>query len=250
LSLLAAARDDGPLLCVIDDAHWLDEASAGALAFAARRLEAEGVAMLFAARGRGFRSQGIPELELGGLDAVAAAALLDHDANVRISPEVAEELVTATGGNPLALLELLRRLSGAQLQGAEPLPHPVPVGESLETAFAVQARNLSETARRALVLAATADTRAMRVPPARAVSRLSPSDGGGTPGGTPGARRGLRGRRQVRGTAGLALGCRKRRARRRCGGAARESGRGSKRPARSCGGGGDARAGRAADARE
>ena len=72
LSLLAAARDDGPLLCVIDDAHWLDEASAGALAFAARRLEAEGVVMLFAARGHGFRTRGIPELELGGLDAESA----------------------------------------------------------------------------------------------------------------------------------------------------------------------------------
>lgn len=163
LSLLAAARDDGPLLCVIDDAHWLDEASAGALAFAARRLEAEGVVMLFAARGQGFRATGIPELELGGLDAEAAVVLLDQDANVRVSPGVAEELVAATGGNPLALLDLPRRLTGEQLQGAEPLPHPVPVGEGLEAVFAAQARSLSEGARRALVLAATADTRAMRV---------------------------------------------------------------------------------------
>ena len=163
LSLLAAASDDGPLLCVVDDAHWLDEASAGALAFAARRLEAEGVVMLFAARAQGFRARGIPELELGGLDAEAAVALLDHDGNVRVSPEVAEALVTATGGNPLALLELRRRLSVEQLQGAEPLPHPVPVGESLETVFATHARGLSEEARRALVIAATADTRAMRV---------------------------------------------------------------------------------------
>jgi DNA-binding NarL/FixJ family response regulator len=163
LSLLAAARDDGPLLCVIDDAHWLDEASAGALAFAARRLEAEGVVMLFAARGQAFRATGIPELELAGLDAEAAFALLDHGADVRVSPEVAEELVAATGGNPLALLDLPRRLTGEQLQGAEALPHPVPVGESLETVFAAQARTLSEAARRALVLAATADTRAMRV---------------------------------------------------------------------------------------
>ena len=82
---------------------------------------------------------------------------------MRVSPEVAEELVAATGGNPLALLDLPRRLSGEQLQGGEPLPHPVPVGESLETVFAAQARSLSEEARRALVLAATADTRAMRV---------------------------------------------------------------------------------------
>ena len=82
---------------------------------------------------------------------------------MRVSPELAEELVAATGGNPLALLDLPRRLSGEQLQGAEPLPHPVPVDESLESVFAAQARSLSEEARRALVLAATADTRAMRV---------------------------------------------------------------------------------------
>ena len=163
LSLLASAKEDGPLLCMIDDAHWLDEASAGALAFAARRLDAEGVVMLFAARGEGFRTRGIPELELGGLDAKAAVVLLDHDANVRVSLELAEELVAATGGNPLALLELPRRLTGEQLQGGEPLPHPVPVGESLEHVFAAQARSLSEEARRALVITATADTRAMRV---------------------------------------------------------------------------------------
>jgi DNA-binding CsgD family transcriptional regulator len=89
--------------------------------------------------------------------------LLLDDANVRVSPEIAGELVAATGGNPLALLDIPRRLSGEQLQGVEPLPHPVPVGASLETVFAAQARSLSEEARRALVLAATADTRAMRV---------------------------------------------------------------------------------------
>ncbi len=163
LSLLAVARDEGPLLCAIDDAHWLDEASAGALAFAARRLEAEGVVMLFAVRGAGFRVPGIAELELSGLDPAAAVLLLDHDASVRVSPEVAKELVAATGGNPLALLELPRRLSEEQLRGAVPLPHPLPVGESLESVFATQARDLSDEARRALVLAATADTRAMRV---------------------------------------------------------------------------------------
>lgn len=163
LSLLAAARDEGVLLCAIDDAHWLDESSAGALAFAARRLEAEGVVMLFAVRGPAFRVPGIEELELSGLGPEAAVALLGHDASVRVSPEVAEELVAATGGNPLALLELPRRLSEEQLRGAVPLPHPLPVGERLESVFATQAQDLSEEARRALVLAATADTRAMRV---------------------------------------------------------------------------------------
>ena len=161
LSLLAAAADAGRLLCVIDDAHWLDHASADALTFAARRLEAEGVVLLFAARGGepAFRTTGIPELELTGLPAEAAAALFDQP----VSTSVAGELVAATAGNPLALLDLARRLTHAQLTGAEPLPHPLPVADDLEAAFAKLAAPLSEDAKRALVIAATADTRAMRV---------------------------------------------------------------------------------------
>ena len=166
LSLLAAARDERPLLCVVDDAHWLDEASADALTFAARRLEAEGVAMLFTARqdtDRDFRGTGIPELRLAGLAADAAAALLELEAGAPVSPPVAEELAAATAGNPLALVDLARRLTRDQLAGIEQLPHPLPLGAGLEAAFARQAINLSEEGRRALVIAATADTRAMRV---------------------------------------------------------------------------------------
>jgi len=168
LSLLAAARDERLLLCVVDDAHWLDEVSADALTFAARRLEAEGVAMLFAARRDadrrlGFRGGGIPELELGGLAADLAAELLGLEAEAPVSPLVAAEVAVATGGNPLALVDLARRLTRAQLAGEKPLPHPLPLREGLEAAFAQQATRLSDEARRALVIAATADTRAMRV---------------------------------------------------------------------------------------
>jgi DNA-binding CsgD family transcriptional regulator len=162
LSLLAAAAGDGPLLCVVDDAQWLDAATAAALVFAARRLEAEGLVMLFAARGDGFRAPGLDELELAGLDEAAAVALLDEQSG-SIERGVAAGLAAATGGNPLALRELAGLLTPAQLRGAEPLPHPLPVGPRLETIYAATARSLSDDARRALVIAATADTRSMRV---------------------------------------------------------------------------------------
>ena len=89
LSLLSEAAEDGPLLCLVDDAHWLDDASAESLVFAGRRLEAEGVAMLFAARDgevRSLEGPGLPELPLDGLDADAAAALLDEHAGVALAP--------------------------------------------------------------------------------------------------------------------------------------------------------------------
>jgi hypothetical protein len=96
LSLLAEAADDQPVLCLVDDAHWLDEASAGALVFVARRLEAEGIVMLFAARegeSRRFEAPGLPELRLGGPDAAAAEELIDHEVRDLTSPEVRARLV-------------------------------------------------------------------------------------------------------------------------------------------------------------
>jgi DNA-binding CsgD family transcriptional regulator len=166
LSLLAAARADAPLVCFVDDAHWLDQASADALTFTARRLEAEGIAMVFAARGApedGFRATGIPAIELHGLEVEAAAALIEQRLGTRPPGKVVEALVAATGGNPLALHELSARLTQEQLTGVEPLPHPLPVGAALRDAFAAQADELSKPARDALVLAATADTRTLRV---------------------------------------------------------------------------------------
>jgi predicted ATPase len=111
LSMLAEAAERQPVLGVVDDAHWLDEASTNALVFVARRLEAEGVVLLFAARDgdpRRFDAAGLPELEVGGLDRVAVAALLAARAPVSVAPEVRDRLVEETGGNPLALIELLR----------------------------------------------------------------------------------------------------------------------------------------------
>ena len=127
LSLLAEAAEQRPLLCLVDDAHWLDDASADALVFVARRLEAEGIVLLFAARegeAREFDAPELAELRLAGLDADAAAALLDRHAGIALLPETRTRLVEATGGHPLALLELPSTLSEAQLSGGEPLLTP------------------------------------------------------------------------------------------------------------------------------
>jgi len=91
LSVLTEAAEDGPVLCVVDDAHWLDDASADALLFAARRLQADRVALVFAARdadARTFRHDGVPALELGALDAAAAGALLVERAGHPVAKEV------------------------------------------------------------------------------------------------------------------------------------------------------------------
>jgi DNA-binding CsgD family transcriptional regulator len=155
LGLLAAAAEDRPLLVVADDAQWLDPASQEALLFATRRLYADRVVVLFGARdgeGRTFESPGIESLALEGLDRDAASRLLHHDATV--SDAVVERLVEATGGNPLALVELPRALTAAQLAGTEPLEEPLPAGTSVERAYARRADSLAEGPRRALLVAA------------------------------------------------------------------------------------------------
>jgi DNA-binding CsgD family transcriptional regulator len=161
LSLLAEAAERRPLLCLVDDAHWLDDASADALVFVARRLEAEGIVLLFAARegaARGFDAPALAELRLGGLDADAADALLDRHAGVALSPETRARLVEATGGHPLALLELPSTLSEAQLAGDEPLLTPLPVSARLERAFLARVRDLPTQTQTLLLVAAAEDT--------------------------------------------------------------------------------------------
>ena len=160
LSLLADAAEQRPLVCLVDDAHWLDRASADALVFAARRLGAEGIGLVFAARDaepRGFDAPGLPELRLGGLDSGAAARLLADAARAAPAAGVAAQLLVAAGGNPLALLELPAALSAAQLAGRSPLPDPLPVGAGVQRAFAERAGRLPAAARIMLLLLAAAD---------------------------------------------------------------------------------------------
>ncbi|TDD53959.1 helix-turn-helix transcriptional regulator [Saccharopolyspora elongata] len=149
LTLLGRLAAHRPLLCVIDDAHWLDGASAEALLFAARRLDGERVAVLFAARDSfapDFPAPGVPELRLGGLDEAAAADLLAADL-----PGLARAAILREArGNPLALLEIRRTGLGYD-PGAPPLRHPVQRG------FAARLAELPPRTRTLLLIAAAAD---------------------------------------------------------------------------------------------
>jgi DNA-binding CsgD family transcriptional regulator len=160
LSLLADAAEERPVLAVVDDAHWLDDASAAALLFAARRLQAERVALLFAARdgdARRFEAPDLPTVVLGGVTGADADALLAvHGGGV--DPGVRDQLVAGTGGNPLALVELAGVLTAEQLAGRAPLPTPLPLTGGVERAFGDRYRRLDEPAQRFLLLAAADDT--------------------------------------------------------------------------------------------
>ncbi len=161
LSLLADAAEERPVLVIADDAHWLDEASAAALLFVARRLQAERVALLFAARdgdASGFDAGELPSLTLGGLSGEAADQLLRSHAPGGVDAVVRDQLVTATEGNPLALGELTEVLSGDQLSGRAPLPEQLPLTGGVERAFLDRYRRLPEAAQRFLLVAAADDT--------------------------------------------------------------------------------------------
>jgi hypothetical protein len=128
LSLRGEAAEERPVLCLVDEAQWLDGSSAEALTFAARRFDAEGVVCLFAARDgdrRDFPAPGLPGLRLQGLGPEPAAALL-AGAGVDLPAEVVGRLVERTGGNPLALLELPGTLDPDQLAGRAPLEDVLP----------------------------------------------------------------------------------------------------------------------------
>ncbi len=160
LALIAVAADDQPVLCLIDDAQWIDGPSAGALAFTARRLCAERVTMLFAAHEddpRHFQAQGLPEMHLGSLPELAAGHLLDRAAP-GMAPAVRKRLLADAAGNPLALLELPGELTGAQLGGRAPLPQAIPLTPRLRRIFSGRVEALPAPTRLALLLAAADDT--------------------------------------------------------------------------------------------
>jgi predicted ATPase len=128
LSLLSGVAGERPLVCLVDDAQWLDRASAQALGFAARRLDADPVGLVFAAREPGADLAGLPELEVGGLQDDDARALLDSALPGPLDERVRDLIVAETGGNPLALLELPRGRTPAELAGglASWVRSPVP----------------------------------------------------------------------------------------------------------------------------
>ncbi|MET7951653.1 LuxR family transcriptional regulator [Micromonospora sp. NPDC005324] len=148
LSLLAALAEDGPLLCLVDDAHWLDTVSAEALLFAARRLHAEGVVMIFAARDGVFATPGLPELTVGVLPPAEAVLLLDP----QLSPGMRMRVLGEAQGNPLALIELPRVLQVDDAGG------PLPLTDRLQAAFNGQVDRLPAATRVLLLVAAVEDT--------------------------------------------------------------------------------------------
>jgi DNA-binding CsgD family transcriptional regulator len=161
LSLLSELAERQPVLCLVDDAHWLDSSSADALRFVARRLDAEGIVLLFAAREgevRAFEAADVPSLQLHGLDAEAAAELLTQRARAPTASTVCDRLVEQTRGNALALIELPAALTDAQLAGDEPLPEALPLTHQLESAFLERVRRLPDETQRLLLVIAADDS--------------------------------------------------------------------------------------------
>ena len=154
LSLLSEIAAEQPLICVVDDEQWLDRASAQALGFVARRLEAEPVGLIFAARVPGDEVAGLPELTVEGLGEGDARALLDSVLTGPLDVRVRDQIVAETRGNPLALLELPRGMTPVQLAGGFGLPGVIPLPSRIEESFRRQLDALPAGTRRLLQLAA------------------------------------------------------------------------------------------------
>jgi DNA-binding CsgD family transcriptional regulator/tetratricopeptide (TPR) repeat protein len=173
LGLLAEVACEKPLVCLVEDAQWLDRASAQILAFVARRLGAESVALIFAVReSSGDRDlSGLPELVLDGLGDADARALLVSVVGWPLDERVRDRIVAETHGNPLALLELPRGLTPAQLAGGFGLPSVAALPGRIEDSFARRLAPLPSATRRLLLLAA-AEPLGDSVLLARAADRL------------------------------------------------------------------------------
>src|SRR5215211_7797967 len=154
LGLLSEAAEPQPLLCVVDDAQWLDGASARALVFVARRLLAERIALAFATRDVGSGLARFPQLRVEPLGRRDARALLESVLAARLDESVLERIIAETGGNPLALLELPRGLTPAQLAGGFGLPAALPLSTGIEQSFTRRLARLPRDTRRLLLLAA------------------------------------------------------------------------------------------------
>jgi DNA-binding CsgD family transcriptional regulator len=154
LGLLAEAAEEQPLLCLVDDAQWLDSASAGTLAFVARRLLAERIALVFATRTSGDPLIDLPEVHVEALGRRDARALLESVLPARLDERVLDRIVSETRGNPLALLELPRGLTPTQLAGGFGLPQAVPVSAGIEESFMRRLPALPQEAHRLLLVAA------------------------------------------------------------------------------------------------
>ncbi|SEH48299.1 regulatory protein, luxR family [Mycolicibacterium rutilum] len=158
LNLFSLAAEQRPLVCLIDDEHWLDRASAQVLAFVARRLGAESVGLVLAAREPSDAVDGLPVLVVSGLRAVDARALLNAVLSEPLDDRVRDQIVAETGGNPLALLEIPRSLPAGELAGGFGLPAAVGISADMEQRFGHRIEALPAAARRLLLLAAAEPT--------------------------------------------------------------------------------------------
>jgi DNA-binding CsgD family transcriptional regulator len=157
LSLMAETSEAKPLLCVVDDAQWLDQASAQVLGFVGRRLLAEPIALVFAARtsaGGPDALADLPELRLGGLDGKSARALLATVIPGPLDDSVRARIIEETHGNPLALLELSKGLSVAELAGGFALPATGDLPQRIEDRYLARLGELDHEAQRLVLLAA------------------------------------------------------------------------------------------------
>ncbi|GIM96231.1 helix-turn-helix transcriptional regulator [Paractinoplanes toevensis] len=164
LGLFASAADSRPLLCVVDDLQWLDEASANVLAFVARRLGAEPVACVFAVRDAEDGSElehsrigkaDLPRLRVGGLSDGDARTLLDSAVLGPLDERVRDQLIAEARGNPLALLELPRGLTNAELAGGYGFPVARALSLHIEASFLRRLAQMPPDTRQLLLLAAT-----------------------------------------------------------------------------------------------
>ena len=158
LGLLSDMAGERPLVCIVDDEQWLDSASAQVLAFVARRLGAESVGLVFGARVPTGDLAGLPELVIGGLREDDARALLDSALTGPLDTLVRDQIVAEAHGNPLALLELPRGWTAAELAGGFGLPGAVPLAGRIEESFRRQLAALPAQPRRLLQLAAAEPT--------------------------------------------------------------------------------------------
>jgi DNA-binding CsgD family transcriptional regulator len=156
LSLLAYTAEEQPLLCIVDDAQWLDRASAQTLAFVARRLLAERLGLVFALRadGAGHVLQGLPELVIDGLAADDARLLLDATIPGPLDERVKTRILREAGGNPLALIELPRGFTPAELAGGFGLPDARPLASRIEHTFLQRVQPLPRETQLLLLTAA------------------------------------------------------------------------------------------------
>jgi DNA-binding CsgD family transcriptional regulator len=160
LSLMAETSEEQPMLCVVDDAQWLDQASAQVLGFVGRRLLAEPIALVFAVRTSASRDPlpshlaGLPELELGGLDEQSARALLATVTSGPLDESVRARILEETHGHPLALLELYRGRSAAALAGGFALPDAGDLPTRIEDQYVARLRELPDEVQRLVLLAA------------------------------------------------------------------------------------------------